>query len=459
MNHLHSCFRSIRPCLEALDDRIVPAQLAQNLQALGISSQLAQSYESSGQALAVLSKSADIVGLERMGFPADFVASVIAGGFQASPLLAQSDTVFRLEALGLSPGSAVSAVFSNQASSLLAHGSEFLQLRSLGFSESISMQFAASPVTGPFLQRTDLVVPRLMGLGFSAQDAMNVISAGVAPAWLAHAGEILQLEALGLPFSTAATKALVTGDAAEIVAHAGEIRLLETVGFTPSTAITQVHFGNTNPIVQADNQLQQFKALGLSPDEATTAIRNGTASPILSHYVQILLLEAQGQSPVQAVNYVLNGIGGPGQPPPGTFTTYAAQAAGVIHDVPAHAGGATGTYNHNLSGTVTFRITGDGSVSNPFRGTLMIAGVDRPARTSGNPNVFPLFPPASPLVSSDATITSALRQITVLHGSGPGFDFSFNGFVGPSGNIVGTLTITLSIGGSTQIGIVANRVG
>src|SRR5205823_10013396 len=53
--------RSFRPRLEALDDRIVPAQLSQNLQSLGVPQLLADQYEASGQAIRILSNAADFV--------------------------------------------------------------------------------------------------------------------------------------------------------------------------------------------------------------------------------------------------------------------------------------------------------------------------------------------------------------------------------------------------------------
>src|SRR5207248_4436268 len=128
-------------------------------------------------------------------------------------------------------------------------------------------------------------------------------------------------------------------------------------------------------------------------------------------------------------------------PAPGAAMTFSGPVAGAIANVPIP--GTDGVYTHNLSGTVTFGIQGDGSLSNPYQGTITVAGSDTAVKTSGE---TPGLPPqqSSDLESTTAPLQSQGTQITA-NGAGSGFAFRFNGFVsGTQANVTGTLTVTLT---------------
>src|SRR5207245_2963385 len=112
-------------------------------------------------------------------------------------------------------------------------------------------------------------------------------------------------------------------------------------------------------------------------------------------------------------------------------------AGGVFKE---HVAGSTGTFN--VSGMIEFDLLGDGSLANPFRGSVTVTGGVVGFTGSG---------------SATAAGGSNLRQI-VARGSGNGFTFSFNGFVNTTGdNVLGTLTVTLADGSTASIGVFAPR--
>jgi hypothetical protein len=148
----------------------------------------------------------------------------------------------------------------------------------------------------------------------------------------------------------------------------------------------------------------------------------GVASQALTNFVQAAQLQ-QATAPA--------GTGG-GRP-------FVGNVAGSVRD----SFGAT----NNLSGTVRFSITGTGSLLDPFGGAMTVQGQDTV--------VIPGFPTSTMMESGSAALRSNLHQI-LADGSGPGFSFSFNGFVGASEeNVVGTLTINLPDGSSDMLGVVA----
>ena len=108
------------------------------------------------------------------------------------------------------------------------------------------------------------------------------------------------------------------------------------------------------------------------------------------------------------------------------------------------------TYDNHLSGTLTFVITGDGSLSSPYQGAMSGQCQNNAILLSqtvvGAPGTF-----SSSMNFGTVSISSNLHQITAQGagnlslplGQSAGFQFSFNGFVSVTeGNITGTLTVT-----------------
>jgi N-acetylneuraminic acid mutarotase len=100
----------------------------------------------------------------------------------------------------------------------------------------------------------------------------------------------------------------------------------------------------------------------------------------------------------------------------------------------------SGKYTNNLSGMVTFSVSGDGSLLNPYAGTLAGQGQDVAVKVSG------VGPPraSSGVEFATVPISSNLHQVTA-EGSGNGFTFTFNGFISATEEfLTGTLAITLT---------------
>jgi hypothetical protein len=105
---------------------------------------------------------------------------------------------------------------------------------------------------------------------------------------------------------------------------------------------------------------------------------------------------------------------------------------------------------NNLSGTARFDITGDGSLLNPFGGTLTVNGKDN----------FVIMNQIVPTMGfGTGGVSSNLHQILVpTTSAAPSFSFSFNGTVSATEqNVLGTLTINLPDGTTAMSGVNATR--